>query len=456
MGARARPASRRGRTRTHKRESAPWADSVSLLPSYGSDPLAHRLPTRDPKEVTNVRVAQRQLSRSSTPPPPPPSAARSSEVTNPSPPPPAAPLRRGAPPRRGRDPAAGGARPAPRGAGGSPLLAQPPLQGVPRRGRSPARTSASCSRSTTSTRRASPATSRRSWPTARDDLHRSRLAENLWEEGGGLAPEQRHAEIFRRFLRTGWTSTSTTSTSSTRPASSCGSTSTSASTRTPRPAPRSSRSAPRASSPGCTRRSSTACSRPGVAEEHLAFFRIHMECDDEHAETLERHHDELRGACPTGTTPAIAPWITRSACGSGSSSSSTTRIEARRVRGILDAIQRGESLAPERPDAAEVRHRVGTPGLPLYAQRQRAARRRLHGGAPALQDGRVRRAGAPRRAAPQQRAAQAPARVAVLRDQGPRARAREPVRPSRSRRATWCSCRAGRCTSRTTWATRSW
>ena len=28
--------------------------------------------------------------------------------------------------------------------------------------------------------------------------------------------------------------------------------------------------------------------RAGVPEEHLRFFRIHMECDDEHAETLER------------------------------------------------------------------------------------------------------------------------------------------------------------------------
>src|SRR6185503_741615 len=35
------------------------------------------------------------------------------------------------------------------------------------------------------------------------DYHRSRIAENLWEEGGGIAPEKRHAEIFRRFLADG-------------------------------------------------------------------------------------------------------------------------------------------------------------------------------------------------------------------------------------------------------------
>lgn len=36
-----------------------------------------------------------------------------------------------------------------------------------------------------------------------DDLLRSRLSENLWEEGGGAAPEKRHAQIFRNFLQKG-------------------------------------------------------------------------------------------------------------------------------------------------------------------------------------------------------------------------------------------------------------
>lgn len=33
-----------------------------------------------------------------------------------------------------------------------------------------------------------------------DDYLRSRLSENIWEEGGGAAPEARHAQIFRTFL----------------------------------------------------------------------------------------------------------------------------------------------------------------------------------------------------------------------------------------------------------------
>jgi pyrroloquinoline quinone (PQQ) biosynthesis protein C len=33
-----------------------------------------------------------------------------------------------------------------------------------------------------------------------DDLMRAQLSQNLWEEGGGTAPERRHANIFRNFL----------------------------------------------------------------------------------------------------------------------------------------------------------------------------------------------------------------------------------------------------------------
>jgi pyrroloquinoline quinone (PQQ) biosynthesis protein C/quercetin dioxygenase-like cupin family protein len=36
-----------------------------------------------------------------------------------------------------------------------------------------------------------------------NDLFRAQLSENLWEEGGGAAPEKRHAELFRTFLREG-------------------------------------------------------------------------------------------------------------------------------------------------------------------------------------------------------------------------------------------------------------
>jgi pyrroloquinoline quinone (PQQ) biosynthesis protein C/mannose-6-phosphate isomerase-like protein (cupin superfamily) len=39
--------------------------------------------------------------------------------------------------------------------------------------------------------------------TCENDLFRAELAKNLWEEGGGVEPKRRHAEIFRTFLKDG-------------------------------------------------------------------------------------------------------------------------------------------------------------------------------------------------------------------------------------------------------------
>jgi mannose-6-phosphate isomerase-like protein (cupin superfamily) len=197
------------------------------------------------------------------------------------------------------------------------------------------------------------------------DLHRSRLAENLWEEGGGLAPEQRHAEIFRRFLRDGldidvgdidFLD--------------------------------SSRLFVREYLDFCLQASPAAGSaflalgtegivarmygvfvegllRAGVPEESLAFFRIHMECDDSHAATLE--------ALMTSYFHA-RDWY--STCFRAMDYALTLRlrffeqiydaIETRRIRDIVANIQRGESRAPLAPAAAALHHRVGTPGAALY------------------------------------------------------------------------------------------
>src|SRR5580700_898068 len=114
-----------------------------------------------------------------------------------------------------------------------------------------------------------------------DDLHRSRLAENLWEEGGGLAPEQRHAEIFRRFLRGGLgiDVADIDFLDATRlfvreyldfclhahPAAGAAFLSLGTEGIVPR----------------MYATLFDGLLRAGVAEPHLAFFRIHMECDDQ-------------------------------------------------------------------------------------------------------------------------------------------------------------------------------
>jgi pyrroloquinoline quinone (PQQ) biosynthesis protein C/quercetin dioxygenase-like cupin family protein len=118
------------------------------------------------------------------------------------------------------------------------------------------------------------------------DYFRSRLSENLWEEGGGAEPEQRHAEIFRRFLRQALgvdpdaiQYQSFANEFFHQYLDFCRN------------------SSALAGSAFLSLGTEGAISRlygyfcegllkAGVPEEELLFFRLHMECDDEHAITL--------------------------------------------------------------------------------------------------------------------------------------------------------------------------
>jgi mannose-6-phosphate isomerase-like protein (cupin superfamily)/pyrroloquinoline quinone (PQQ) biosynthesis protein C len=187
-----------------------------------------------------------------------------------------------------------------------------------------------------------------------NDLLRARLGENLWEEGGGSEPEQRHAEIFRRFLREGlavdlerielldFT-----------------------------------RYFVREYLDFCLKSSAVRSSaflslgtegivarmygvfveglkQAGVEEEHLEFFRIHMACDDAHALTLE----EMMLSYATDET-----WS--SDCELGMETALELRrrffenlfqeLQRRRVQGVLDRIQARTSLTPTRCEPAELR-----------------------------------------------------------------------------------------------------
>lgn len=120
-----------------------------------------------------------------------------------------------------------------------------------------------------------------------DDYYRSRLTENLYEEGGEKEFERRHAEIFRCFLRNGLglelekiESLDCTKNFVREFLGFC------------------LNSHPMASSAFLSLGTEGIVNRmyrifvhglinAGVDEEHLEFFRIHIQCDDEHAETLE-------------------------------------------------------------------------------------------------------------------------------------------------------------------------
>jgi pyrroloquinoline quinone (PQQ) biosynthesis protein C/mannose-6-phosphate isomerase-like protein (cupin superfamily) len=118
------------------------------------------------------------------------------------------------------------------------------------------------------------------------DYYRSRLSENLWEEGGGAEPDKRHAELFRRFLREALDADpdaieyqSFANDFFHEYLDFCRN------------------SSALAGSAFLSLGTEGAISRlygyfcegllkAGVAEEQLHFFRLHMECDDEHAITL--------------------------------------------------------------------------------------------------------------------------------------------------------------------------
>jgi mannose-6-phosphate isomerase-like protein (cupin superfamily)/pyrroloquinoline quinone (PQQ) biosynthesis protein C len=121
-----------------------------------------------------------------------------------------------------------------------------------------------------------------------DDLYRSRLTANLWEEGGEKDIEKRHAQIFRKFLREGLSididhidyldGTRNFVGEFLRFCL---------------------QSHPMASSAFLSLGTEGIVSRmyssfveglakAGVEEKHLEFFRIHIGCDDDHAATLEK------------------------------------------------------------------------------------------------------------------------------------------------------------------------
>lgn len=197
------------------------------------------------------------------------------------------------------------------------------------------------------------------------DYYRAKLAENIWEEGGGQVPERRHAEIFRRFLRDGLGID--TSNVEFHDAT---------------------RFFVREYLDFCLRAPPLAGSaflslgtegivprmyallldgllKAGVAEEHVHFFRLHMECDDAHAETLERMMTSYASQPDWFSTCAKAMDYALSLRGRFFEQLYDA-VQTRRVRRIVSNIQRGESLAPEVPAEAAVVHRPGASGAPLY------------------------------------------------------------------------------------------
>jgi pyrroloquinoline quinone (PQQ) biosynthesis protein C/mannose-6-phosphate isomerase-like protein (cupin superfamily) len=203
------------------------------------------------------------------------------------------------------------------------------------------------------------------------DLFRARLSENLWEEGGGCAPEKRHAELFRRFLKDalGVVPEDTEFDMHTQyfaheylrfcqvndalAASAFLSLGTE----------------------GIVPRMYTmlmhGLTHAGIPDSELEFFKIHIECDDGHAETLEElmlsyldqpnWFDRCRDAMNRALDLRLQ-FFDR--C--------VEELQRRRLDGLLSRVNNKVSLCPLAATARDVCHRGGIPRPALYRNRSDA------------------------------------------------------------------------------------
>lgn len=198
-----------------------------------------------------------------------------------------------------------------------------------------------------------------------NDYYRSRLSENLWEEGGGADPEKRHAELFRKFLREALSIKLATVEYqdftyyfsreyldfclNSHPMS--GSAFLSLGTE------------------GIVAKMYSifveGMLKAGIENSELEFFHIHMECDDEHAITLEQmmlsYSDEpgWYNSCVRAMDRALT--LRRRFF-----ENLYDGLLQRRLKNLLDRIQARESLAPRTPDPTKLQWRQNGRVIPLY------------------------------------------------------------------------------------------
>jgi pyrroloquinoline quinone (PQQ) biosynthesis protein C/mannose-6-phosphate isomerase-like protein (cupin superfamily) len=202
-----------------------------------------------------------------------------------------------------------------------------------------------------------------------NDLFRSRLSENLWEEGGGCVPEHRHAELFRRFLAEVFDLSKPDLTDYeactqyfvNEYLAFC------------------LRSGPAAGSAFLSLGTEGIVARmyevfmagfrhAGIREDQLTFFKIHIECDDDHARTLEQLMLSYAGeprwfeTCKQAMCHAMdlrLQFFERIVDG----------LQRRRLGRLAERINAGVSLCGPTPRPADVRHRDGDSSPELYTNR---------------------------------------------------------------------------------------
>ena len=202
-----------------------------------------------------------------------------------------------------------------------------------------------------------------------DDLLRARLSENLWEEGGGADPEERHAELFRRFLTQGL-------------GIDVGALDYIAPTRhfvdrflhhCIREDALHASAFLSLGTEGIVARMYEilveGMEKAGIEEQHLKFFRLHISCDDNHAATLEDILLSFRSD-PSWERRAHGALDHALTLRGQFFDELMRELRRRRVDGHLDRIQAKRSLWTEAMGEDQLKFRPDTPsGATLYHNR---------------------------------------------------------------------------------------
>ena len=198
-----------------------------------------------------------------------------------------------------------------------------------------------------------------------NDYYRSRLSENLWEEGGGADPDKRHAELFRKFLRDALSINlddieylDSTHYFTREYLDFC-----------LKSHPMSGSAFLSLGTEGIVARMYLifveGMRKAGIDDSELEFFHIHMECDDEHAVTLEQmmlsYSDE-----PDWFNNCVQAMDRALSLRSRFFENLYECLRQRRLKGLLDRIHARESLAPRTPDPSKLFWRRGGRVIPLY------------------------------------------------------------------------------------------
>ena len=202
-----------------------------------------------------------------------------------------------------------------------------------------------------------------------NDFFRSRLSENLWEEGGGCEPEKRHAELFRRFMRDalGIADPDATEYESFT------------------------RHFVREYLVFCLRSEPAAASaflslgteaivpqmysifveglkKAGISDGDLSFFHLHMACDDAHAATLEEIMVSY-AAQPAWFETCLGAMNHALVLRTQFFENIAGALRRSRLDELTSRIQARTSLTPPSPSVSDLRHRPGEAAPVLYSNR---------------------------------------------------------------------------------------